>query len=79
MKTTNLTPNRATLDTRVMRASSVDLARAAVRYNLTDAVAAGEIDAGLALGLALAHAELPATTSDITDADIDALLAGVGQ
>jgi hypothetical protein len=31
------------------------------------------------VGLALAHAESPGSAADITDADIDAMLAGVGQ
>lgn len=74
-KTTNLNPRRAMLDTRVERASATDMTRANVRYNLVDAVTAGEVDAGLSLGLALAYAEYPATVADLTDADVDAMLA----
>lgn len=67
---------RATLDTVERRACPITITRAAVRYALTDVHAAGA-DAGL--GLVIAAHESPGTFADVTDADIDAMLAGVAQ
>lgn len=75
MTRTRVIPNRPALDIH-RPVSSADLARAAVRYALTDVHAAG---ADTGLGLPLAHAECPGSFSDVTEADIDAMLAGVGQ
>jgi len=75
--TSNLRPV-ATLDCYRV-ASATMQARATVRYELTDTAATGQADPGVKVGLMLAHAEAPGTFADVTDADIEALIAGVGK